>query len=117
MLEELGCHVNLANEARASLKKVRVIPDLILMDVSMPELDGYEAIAEVRRHAEAHQHIPIVAVTSRNVSGERKRWLNAGMDDHLSKPVRLAELKVMLDRWIPVSHTADHNKPTLKDAL
>jgi signal transduction histidine kinase/ActR/RegA family two-component response regulator len=67
--------------------------DVILMDVQMPEMDGFQATAEIRRlELETHHHVPIIAITGHAMEGDMQRCLNAGMDSYLSKPIRSREL-------------------------
>jgi CheY-like chemotaxis protein len=75
--------------------------DLILLDVQMPEMDGYEAARRIRaKWAEREAERPrIVAMTGNAMLGDRERCLDAGMDDYVSKPVRLEELTAVLERW------------------
>jgi signal transduction histidine kinase/DNA-binding response OmpR family regulator len=76
--------------------------DLIFMDVQMPVMDGYEASAEIRRHEiRSRRHVPIVAMTANALNEDRDACLAAGMDDYVSKPVSLANLRIVLDRWLP----------------
>jgi protein-histidine pros-kinase len=73
--------------------------DLILMDVQMPRLDGWEAAARIRA-SERGARVPIVALTAHAMAGDRERCLQAGMDDYLSKPVQLARLHEVMARWL-----------------
>ncbi len=78
--------------------------DLVLMDVQMPEMDGFEATGLIRKREVAEGgHMPIVAMTAYAMKGDRERCLNAGMDDYVSKPIRSAELFEVIDRVCPSS--------------
>ncbi len=91
--------VNNGNEALAALERESF--DLILMDVQMPEMDGLEATRAIRE-SERHtgKHIPIVAMTAHAMKGDRERCLAGGMDDYVSKPIQLADLKRAIDAMV-----------------
>jgi CheY-like chemotaxis protein len=104
MLGSLGCDVRLAtsgSEALAVLEKDEF--DLILMDVQMPGMDGYEAARRIRdREREGgRKHTPILALTAHALVTDKERSLAAGMDDHLSKPIDIEELHAAVRRWSP----------------
>jgi CheY-like chemotaxis protein len=91
-----------ANGREAVDTQARENYDLIFMDVQMPVMDGYEAAAEIRRHEiRSRRHVPIVAMTANALNEDRDACLAAGMDDYVSKPVSLASLRLVIDRWLP----------------
>jgi CheY-like chemotaxis protein len=79
--------------------------ELILMDCQMPELDGYETTQRIRTRPDC-KTIRIIAMTANAMRGESEKCLEAGMDDYLSKPVRLELLRDMLARWMPAEAKA-----------
>jgi signal transduction histidine kinase/streptogramin lyase/ActR/RegA family two-component response regulator len=76
--------------------------DCILMDCQMPNMDGYQAASEIRRAEEPGCRIPIVALTANAMSGDREKCRDAGMDDYLTKPLRMEELARTLEQWVPI---------------
>ena len=75
-------------------------PDMILMDLQMPEMNGYEATKNIRSIGGKYDHLPIVALTAGNVKGEREKCLAAGMDDFVVKPVVEATLQEVFKKWL-----------------
>jgi signal transduction histidine kinase/DNA-binding response OmpR family regulator len=102
-LQRLGFAAETVGNGREAVDaQLRDGYDLIFMDVQMPVMDGYEASAEIRRHEiRSRRHVPIVAMTANALNEDRDACLAAGMDDYVSKPVSLANLRIVLDRWLP----------------
>jgi CheY-like chemotaxis protein len=73
-------------------------PNIILMDIQMPEMDGLEAIQHIRQGS--HREVPILALTALAMAGDRTRCLAAGANDYLSKPVKLKELNLTIQQWL-----------------
>jgi len=101
-LESLGCEVVLArdgNEALRVIEEGRL--DLVLMDCQMPEVDGYEVTRRLRERerVDGVTALPVVALTSNTLPGDRKRCLDAGMNDYLPKPVPQKQLAEAIERW------------------
>ena len=74
-------------------------PDVILMDVMMPEMDGIETTRRIREQVEM-KNVPIIALTALAMAGDRERCLEAGMNDYLSKPVKLKELLNLIEHYL-----------------
>ena len=100
LLELRGHHVTVASDGREAVEILKGRPfDLILMDVQMPVLDGYEATRIIRdREAEDGGHTPIVALTADAMEGGRERCLESGMDDYLTKPINPDKLFSIIER-------------------
>jgi CheY-like chemotaxis protein len=100
LLEKLGHTVLTAATGRQAVEDTaREAPDLILMDVQMPEMDGFEATAAIRAaEAGTARRVPIVALTAHALQGYREQCVAAGMDEYLTKPIRLDELARTLAR-------------------
>jgi CheY-like chemotaxis protein/HPt (histidine-containing phosphotransfer) domain-containing protein len=112
LLEKQGHTVVVANNGREALDALfgdrAVGPfDVVLMDVQMPEMDGLEAAAEVRKREQATgRHVPIVAMTAHAMKGDEARCLTAGMDAYVSKPVKPEALFAILGRLVPAAEPA-----------
>ena len=103
LLEDLGVMTDLAVDGREALRKLELNEyDLVLMDCQMPELDGFEATAEIRRREarSGGRRMPILALTANAMSGDRERCIKAGMDDYLPKPFDALQLRSLLSRWM-----------------
>ncbi|CAK0754777.1 two-component system, sensor histidine kinase and response regulator [Azospirillaceae bacterium] len=105
MLETLGLTVDMAVNGQEAMQ-MALLPqsryDLVLMDLQMPEMDGFEATRRIRAVL-THRQLPIVAMTAHAMAAERDRCLDVGMNDHLAKPVDPERLAAMLRRWLPSS--------------
>jgi len=100
LLERCGHEVVCASSGQEALSLLdREGPfGVVLMDVQMPEMDGFEATRRIRREP-GHAHLPVIALTAHAMKGDRERCLAAGMDDYLTKPVQVRELQQVVDRW------------------
>jgi len=100
MLERLGASVEAVPNGRAAVDAFEHGRyDIILMDQQMPEMDGLEATAAIRRHEGAGRHTPILALTASAMDEDRERCVAAGMDDFLSKPLASKVLAAAIQRW------------------
>jgi two-component system sensor histidine kinase/response regulator len=99
LLEKRGHQVTLAGNGQAAVAVAEKDTfDLVLMDLQMPEMDGFEATAALReREKDTGIHLPVIALTAHALKGDRERCLNAGMDGYLSKPIRPQELDAILE--------------------
>ncbi len=97
----LGCEVTLVKDGQQALEALKQSPyDIILMDVQMPELDGYEATHVIRTQQSDYMSIPIVAVTANAMATDREKCLAAGMNDYLSKPITASQLAGVMAKWL-----------------
>jgi two-component system sensor histidine kinase/response regulator len=101
LLRKAKVHVSIANNGLEALEKVRQQDfDLVLMDIQMPEMDGITATRKIRELHSRKKDVPIVAMTADAMVGDRERSLDAGMNDHITKPIMPEELYSCLVRWI-----------------
>ncbi len=104
LLNKLGCQPDVAENGKLALDACqKTLYDFIFMDIQMPEMDGYEATRLIRERERNTPHPPaiIVALTASAFSGDREKCLAQGMDDFLSKPLQLMELRAYFERFLP----------------
>lgn len=107
LLERLALQVSIAENGRVALEKVQQETfDLVLMDIQMPELDGMETTRQLRQ-LPGLQDLPVIAMTAHAFEEERQQCLQAGMNDHLAKPVDPQLLQRALCRWLPPAPEAE----------
>jgi len=102
LMQRAGAHWQLCNDGLEVIQALQSGQpfDLILMDLHMPNMDGYEATRSIRDMPGPERNIPIIAVTADALAGDREKCLAAGMDDYIAKPVRLAELQQVIARTL-----------------
>jgi CheY-like chemotaxis protein len=83
------------------------LPDLILMDLSLPVMDGWEATRRIKAE-DTTRHIPVIALTAHAMDGDRAQALAAGCDDYITKPIELAPFLALVGRYLEVSERARH---------
>ncbi len=118
MLEVLGCQVDIVENGLEAIKALsKKSYDLVFMDCQMPEMDGFEATRAIReqessenfRHENSSSkpcHCIILALTAHAMEGDREQCLASGMDDYLSKPFTIDQLRAMIERWLPKRPTS-----------
>ncbi|MGH9439108.1 MAG: response regulator, partial [Terriglobia bacterium] len=121
LLQKQGYTVELASDGREALAALeKAGPEafsLILMDLQMPEINGFEATAIIRQMEEdSGRHVPIIALTAHAMKGDMERCLDAGMDGYISKPVRREELIETVQRFLSRSASSDKPQPKLAKA-
>jgi PAS domain S-box-containing protein len=112
-LDELGFASHIVNNGRQAVEAIASNDySVILMDCQMPEMDGFAATHAIRKLEEASgRHMPVIAVTAHAMRGDRERCLAAGMDDYISKPIDPGALRILLEKWLPVSDEVDSKPP------
>lgn len=115
LLELLGCHVKTADDGQMAVEmQAGGRFDFIFMDCQMPGMNGLDATKMIRdiERERGWERVPIVAVTAHVMKGDRERCFKVGMDEHLSKPIHLEQMKQMLTRYLRLQPAADTTPPT-----
>jgi PAS domain S-box-containing protein len=103
LLSEAGLNVSIANNGKEALECLdKEKYDLVLMDIQMPEMDGYEATGHIRK-SDSYSEIPVIAMTANALAGDREKCLEAGMSDYVTKPIDPDKLFKTLNKWAPVA--------------
>lgn len=114
-LKKLGLTAEVVGNGQEAVAAATKVPfALILMDCQMPVLDGFAATKAIRSlEAAQGRRTPIIAVTASALPGQREKCWQAGMDDYVSKPIKLADLQAVLDRWLPARDSTAPKDPSL----
>ena len=109
LLHQAGISTALAENGQQALELLQqdAAFDLILMDCQMPVMDGYEATRQIRNHPELAS-LPIIAMTANTLAGDREKALQAGMNDHLGKPIDIRRMYQLLAQWMPRRTGSDY---------
>ena len=101
VLENHGMQVLTATNGRQAIELIEQTPDLsvVLMDIMMPEMDGYETMRQIRRNPD-YRTLPILALTAKAMKGDREKCLHAGASDYIAKPVNTDQLLSLLRVWL-----------------
>jgi len=101
LLENQDMEVVTATNGRGAIRLIEETPDLslVLMDIMMPEMDGYETMREIRS-APDFRNLPILALTAKAMKGDREKCLDAGASDYISKPVNTDQLLSLMRVWL-----------------
>lgn len=117
LLRDAGFIVDLAENGQVAVQKVQMNSyDIVLMDMQMPVMDGITATKEIRKFSQFGQ-LPIVAMTANAMDGDRQRCLNAGMNDHISKPVEPDNLWEVLLKWVNIRQYVNNTLPVTSSSV
>jgi CheY-like chemotaxis protein len=99
LLEKMGHRADVVGNGKEAVEAYKLVPyDVVLLDLQMPEMDGFEACRQIRLLQQNRDHRPIIAITAHAVNGFKEKCLRAGFDDYVSKPILPLELKAAIER-------------------
>ena len=106
-LETHDMNLTLAENGRKGIEALRANPDveLVLMDIMLPEMDGYQAMRAIRKMPE-YRELPVIALTAQAMKGDRERCIEAGATDYIAKPVEIDQLLALMRVWLPEAQKA-----------
>jgi two-component system, sensor histidine kinase and response regulator len=114
LLQKAGYPVDVVSNGQEAVDAVQKMDyKMVLMDVQMPEMDGFEATKKIRELDPKYINLPIIAMTAYAMAGDRERCLEAGMNDYLSKPLNVDELFKVIEKYSGSSREEEENKDTL----
>ncbi len=117
LLEQAGMCVTVANDGKEAVDKVTLSEyDCVFMDIQMPVMDGYEATQAIRKE-ERFSSLPIVAMTANAMQGDREKCVDAGMNDHVAKPIDPKELYAALIKWIPAREVSEQRTTSSSERI
>jgi len=118
LLEATGIHLDIVNNGLEAVEGIQNrCYDLVLMDIQMPQMDGYQATQRIREQTqEQSQSLPIIAMTAHAMDGDREKCLTAGMDDYITKPIHPAKLYATLSHWLDFPTPPESNEKKLQVA-
>jgi len=113
ILRRMGYNPDVANNGQEVLDLFKIKTyDLVFMDIQMPEMDGFQTTRLLKENVPASRRPAIIAMTANALEGDREKCLEAGMDDYISKPIRIAELQHTIEQWAKSRGGVPDGKPT-----
>ncbi|MCB0281605.1 MAG: response regulator [Calditrichae bacterium] len=111
ILKKFGYKIDIAKDGSEALDKVKQnMYNIVLMDIQMPVMDGVEATKAIRELPENKKNVAIIAMTANAMKGDREKYLDAGMDDYISKPISQEELKRIMSKWLTSNNDSKNHE-------
>lgn len=117
LLGRVGYQTEVSDGGTGAIERLRAGEhyDLVLMDCMMPDLDGYETTRRIRSEIAGGDRLPIVAMTASALAGDREKCLDAGMDDYISKPIKIDEFTRIIEKWLTTGEAQQRLARTVKN--